>query len=118
MREGARAGSPQYNRRENKVGEGSIDQGIIWRRADRRPALRSNNSSRPAALTELKVKIQAEPESDFFAPTLSKVIRVESATARSTLPPKRCMLESPSVSSHDSPFTMLAIHNPSQRLYC
>src|SRR5882724_6985032 len=43
--------------------------------AGRRPALRSNNSSGPAALTELKVKIQAEPESDFFAPTLSKVIR-------------------------------------------
>src|SRR5882724_8645774 len=42
--------------------------------AGRRPALRSNNSSGPAALTELKVKIQAEPESDFFAPTLSKVI--------------------------------------------
>jgi len=60
MHEGVRAGSPQYNRRENKVGEGSIDQEIIWRRADR------NNSSGLAALTELKVKIQAEPESDFL----------------------------------------------------
>ena len=66
MCEGARAGSLQYNRRENEVGEGSIDQEIIWRRADRRPALRSNNSSGLAALTELKVKIQAEPESDFL----------------------------------------------------
>src|SRR5882724_8477526 len=33
-----------------------------------------NNSSGPAALMELKVKIQAEPESDVFGPTLSKVI--------------------------------------------
>src|SRR5882724_211507 len=34
---------------------------------------------------------------------------VESATGHSTSPPKCCTLESPSVSSHYSPFTMLAI---------
>src|SRR5882724_5257122 len=34
---------------------------------------------------------------------------VESATGRSTSPPKCCMLKSPSISSHYSPFITLAI---------
>ena len=73
VHERAQAGSPQYNHRENKVGEVSTKE---LYGGERTAGLLSavNNSSGPAALTELKVKIQVEPESDFFSPTLSKFI--------------------------------------------
>src|SRR5882724_2695028 len=82
------------------------------------------------------------PHAPHISPHTQPCYTIKSATACSTSPPKCCMLKSPSISSHYSLFTMLAIttplsgctaesgspdatathhschHHPSQQLYC
>src|SRR5882724_8068542 len=75
-----------------------------------------NNSSGPAALTELKVKIQAEPESDFLLQHSRKLYGRECYWLHIT---------SQALYAQES-FRLLALltvhhtrhHNPSQQLYC